>query len=121
MSGDNKGAISDYSEAIKINSTYAASYLNRGIAKRGLGDDDGAMSDYSEAIRLNSEFADAYLYRGLIKKERKDKKGALADFYESARLCQKQGKKEDYEDTLYMIQELEKIGGIKGFFNEFLN
>ena len=120
-SGDNKGAISDYSEAIKIDSTYSAPYVNRGIAKRALGDDDSAMSDYNQAIRLNPEDADVYFNRGLINKERNDKKGALVDFYESARLYQNQGKKKDHKDTLYLIQELEKVGGIRRFFNELLS
>lgn len=120
-SGDNQGAIDDYSEAIKIDLNYHDAYLNRGAAKEDLGDDDGAMSDYSEAIRLNPECADSYLYRGTIRKERNDKKGALVDFYKAAGLYQQQGNRGKHRDALNMIQELEKIGGIKRFFNELLS
>ena len=54
--GDYKGAISDFTKAIKINpykDPYA--FLNRGYAKLNLKvkDYEGAISDFTEAIKIN--------------------------------------------------------------------
>ena len=50
---DYKGAIEDYSEAIRLKPDYAVAYYNRGNSKYSLQDYKGAIEDYSEAIRLN--------------------------------------------------------------------
>ena len=64
---DYKGAISDFTEAIKISSKDGDAYKGRGVAKSFLGNDKGAISDLTEAIRINPEDGDAYVYRGFSK------------------------------------------------------
>jgi len=83
---DFKGAIADYSSAIRINPNDDISYSNRGIAKSDLGDKQGAIADYNEVIRLKPDSAIAYGSRGNAKGELGDKKGAIADYNEAIRL-----------------------------------
>jgi tetratricopeptide (TPR) repeat protein len=106
--GDYKGAIADYTEAIRLKSDYADAYNNRGAAKSDLGDKQGAIKDYNEAIRLKSDYANSYYGRGLIKSALSDKQGALKDFQEAARLYQHQGNTEWYNNALKRIEELEQ-------------
>jgi tetratricopeptide (TPR) repeat protein len=54
---DPKGAIADYSEAIRLNPEFAVAYYNRGLARRQTGDHEGASADEAEATRLESEAA----------------------------------------------------------------
>jgi tetratricopeptide (TPR) repeat protein len=61
---DNRGAITDYDEAIRLDPKYAPAFLYRGIAKRNLKDYIGAIPDYDEAIRLDPKYASAYSGRG---------------------------------------------------------
>jgi len=76
---DYKGAISDYSKAIKINPNDGDGYFNRGLAKQNLKDYKGAISDYSKAIKINPDDVEAYFYRGVAKQNLKDYKGAIND------------------------------------------
>ena len=56
--GNYQAAISDYDEAIRLNSEYhAQAYNNRGFAKSKLGHLEGPISDYDTAIRINPEYA----------------------------------------------------------------
>ena len=46
-------AIADYTEAIRIDPTFASAYTSRGLAWRIKGNFHKAISDYSQAIRLD--------------------------------------------------------------------
>ena len=81
--GNSKGAISDFTKAIKINpykDPYA--YYSRGYAKYKLKDYKGAISDFTEAIKINPN-DDAYFNRGLSKDFLGDREGACSDFKKS--------------------------------------
>jgi len=84
--GDFKGAISDFSEAIRLEPRNAASWVKRGAAKYFLGDFEGAISDYSEAIRLVPNDATTWSNRAAAKEKKGDHEGAIADFSEAIRL-----------------------------------
>ena len=83
---DYPGAISDYTEAIRLYPTYEIAWYNRGVSKYNKGDYDGAISDYTEAIRLNPDYSNAWVGRGLAKGKKGDYDGAISDYTEAIRL-----------------------------------
>jgi tetratricopeptide (TPR) repeat protein len=84
--GDLKGAITDYDQAIRLNSNFAFAYNNRGNARSDLGDKQGAIADYNQAIRLDPNNAIAYNNRGFARYGLGDKQGAIADYNQAIRL-----------------------------------
>jgi len=58
---NHKGAIADFTKAIKYNPNFAEAYFRRANTKLILNDTVGAKSDYDKAIELNPEFAEALL------------------------------------------------------------
>ncbi|GAX41804.1 tetratricopeptide TPR_2 repeat protein [Tolypothrix sp. NIES-4075] len=78
--GDFKGAIADYTEAIRLNPKYVSAYNDRGIARRSLRDNQGAIADYEQAIRLDPKYTLAYYNRGLVRSELGDNQRAIADY-----------------------------------------
>ena len=84
--GDYKGAITDYTQAIRLNPDYADAYNNRGIAKSDLGQYFAAIADYDIAIRLNPDYTGAYLNRGVAKSKLGQHFAAITDFNIAIRL-----------------------------------
>ena len=84
--GDYKGAITDYTQAIRLNPDYADAYYNRGNVKYHLGQHFAAIADYDIAIRLNPDDADAYYNRGLAKHHLGQHFAAIADYDIAIRL-----------------------------------
>ncbi|PMB44794.1 hypothetical protein CEN39_27830, partial [Fischerella thermalis CCMEE 5201] len=77
---DYKGAIADYTEAIRLNPKYDEAYNDRGIARSELGDKQGAIADFNTAIKINPNYANAYNNRGNARSDLGDKQGAIADY-----------------------------------------
>jgi len=63
---DWKGAIEDYSQAIRIDSANKDYYYNRGIVKENVSDWEGALHDYIKAISLQEDFVKAWLNHGKV-------------------------------------------------------
>jgi tetratricopeptide (TPR) repeat protein len=84
-SNDFYGAISDLSQAIKINPNYGKAFSMRALCKSKLNDNPGVIEDMTIAIHLNSNeensvrFMD-YSTRGISRAKTNDLNGALADF-----------------------------------------
>jgi tetratricopeptide (TPR) repeat protein/V8-like Glu-specific endopeptidase len=78
--GDFKGAIANYTTAIRLNPKYLNAYNNRGLARYNLGDFQGAIDDYNRAIQIDAKDANPYNNRGLARYSLGDKKGAIADY-----------------------------------------
>ncbi|WP_193199446.1 tetratricopeptide repeat-containing serine protease family protein [Nostoc sp. MG11] len=78
--GDFKGAIANYTTAIRLNPNYLNAYNNRGLARYNLGDYQGAIDDYNQALKINPKDADPYNNRGLARSTLGDKKGAVDDY-----------------------------------------
>ena len=57
-------AISDFTQAIRLNPNFFKAYTNRGLAYQQKGDYNKAISDFTQAIRLNPNFGTAYGSRG---------------------------------------------------------
>jgi tetratricopeptide (TPR) repeat protein len=51
-SGDQQGALADYSRALALNSSDAFIYLNRGVLYQNSGHPTEALSDFNESLRL---------------------------------------------------------------------
>jgi tetratricopeptide (TPR) repeat protein len=84
--GDVDHAISDYSEAIRLNPKYALAFNNRGNAYRAKGELDRAISDYNEALRLDPEYGLAFYNRGNTYLAKNEEDRAIVDFSEAIRL-----------------------------------
>ena len=84
--GDYKGAIADYTEAIRLKPDFATAYYNRGNAKYNLGQYFAAISDYDIAIHLKLKDTDAYNNRGLAKSKLGQHFPAIADYDMAIRL-----------------------------------
>jgi tetratricopeptide (TPR) repeat protein len=84
--GDDRGAIADFTEAIKLNPKFTEAYNSRGNARVILGDKQGALDDFNKAIQLNPKDGEAYNNRGNLRASIGDKPGAIADFTEAIKL-----------------------------------
>jgi tetratricopeptide (TPR) repeat protein len=65
--GDVQLAITDFSEAIRLDPKSAEAFYDRGIAYEQMRDHERAISDLGEAIRINSQYAEAYNNRCWIR------------------------------------------------------
>jgi len=82
--GQNKEAIADFDQAIKL---YEAMISG-------------------QAIKMDVSYAIAYRWRGSIKYDLGQKKEALADYKKAAELFKQQGKTSYYQDTVKRIEIL---------------
>ena len=85
-SGDIDSAISDFTEAIKLNPKFVEAYINRGTAWDDKGDLDQAIADFTTALKLDPKQAPAHYLRGdaLLRNGELDR--AIDDFTEAIRL-----------------------------------
>ena len=93
--GDYKGAIFEYTQAIRLKPDYALAYSLRGLAKYQLGQHRAAISDYDTAIRLKLDDASAYFFRGTAKAKLGQYHAAISDYDTAIRL------KPDYTAAYY--------------------
>jgi S1-C subfamily serine protease len=84
--GEFDRAISDFTEAVRLNPAAAGPYYNRGNSYYGKGEFDRAIADFSQAIRLSPNLMAAYVYRGQMYNLKGDYDRALADFNRAVRL-----------------------------------
>ena len=84
--GDHSGAISDYTQAIRMKPNLADAYYNRGVAKGNLEQYRDAIADYDKAIHLQPDDALAYNNRGLAKYKLGQLIAAMSDYMQAIRL-----------------------------------
>ena len=73
------GAISDYSNIIKLDSLNADAYFNRGNCKLRLGKTANALLDYNKSIKIDSTSADVYISRGIASRLLKKYNNSISD------------------------------------------
>ena len=83
---DYRGAIADYTQALRFDPDLAEAYYNRGVARAALEDRQGALEDYTQAIHFDADFALAYGNRGAMRAQQADWKGAVQDLTQAIRL-----------------------------------
>ncbi|MBS9393600.1 MAG: tetratricopeptide repeat protein [Dolichospermum sp. LBC05a] len=78
-SGDVKGALEDFNQALRLNSNDAEAYNNIGIIRFQSGDKKGAMEYLNKSLSLDPNDAVVYSNRGFLRNELGDMKGAIED------------------------------------------
>lgn len=64
--GNTKNAISDFSQAIELDSNHPKAYHLRGLAREMEGDNDAALSDFASAIDMDPDYGAAYYSRATL-------------------------------------------------------
>jgi TonB family protein len=77
---DLEGAIAEFSEAIRLDPSFAEAFRNRGEAEASQANFDAAFRDFSQAIDLNPRFAAALNSRGVVNTRRREFDHAIEDF-----------------------------------------
>lgn len=77
--GDNEGAISDFSESLKLDSKNIKVWLLRGLAHYRLRSYDNAVRDFTEVIRLDPNDKRGYELRVLAYDKLEDSQSAESD------------------------------------------
>ena len=90
--GDFKGAIADFSDAIRLKASYPQAFNNRAASKLKLEDYEGAVDDCNKALILQEDFAPAYLNRGIAEEMLRKEDQACEDWQKAASLGLKNGK-----------------------------
>lgn len=83
---DYESALSDISEAIRLQPREAGLYINRAFLRHSLDDYFGAMADYDYAIQLDPLNVAAIFNRGLLRMEVRDNDNAIKDFSKALEL-----------------------------------
>lgn len=78
--GDQRAALSDYSNAIDLAPDYASAYYGRANLRAETGDVKEALTDYTQALQLSPNYTLAYYYRGGIYAERGELDKAIVDY-----------------------------------------
>jgi tetratricopeptide (TPR) repeat protein len=90
--GDLKGAVADFTAALKLDSKLVAAWIGRGNAMANSGDTDGAIADWSEAIALDPKNPKPLCNRAWFRFEKKGEiDAALEDFDRAIELDPKFG------------------------------
>ncbi len=101
-------AISDYTEAIRLDSTRAIAYNDRAMVKLTLKDYLGAYLDYNQVIRLLPAQAVAYNNRAAVRHQLGDCQGSIADLRTAAALFYQQGDEYNYQRTLANLKYFQR-------------
>lgn len=83
---DYRGAIVNYTKAIKLDPKFAAAYNNRGAAYADIDKYDDAMKDYNKAIELDPKYVAAYNNRGNAYANKGNNDDAIKDYNKAIEL-----------------------------------
>jgi tetratricopeptide (TPR) repeat protein len=126
---DYTGAISDYTEFLKLYPNHPDGYSHRGFAKAMLNNLQGAIVDFDRAISLAPRNADAYNGRGNVNAMAGNLTASIRDFNQSIRydrnfadayynraisrhgLGDRRGAKSDLSQAAKLFQQQKDIGG----------
>jgi tetratricopeptide (TPR) repeat protein len=84
--GEEDKAISDFTEAIRLDPQDAAAYSDRANSWATKREYDNAIRDFTEAIRLDPKDVPNHFRRGLVRAEKGEYENAVKDYDEAIRL-----------------------------------
>jgi Tfp pilus assembly protein PilF len=64
--GNSQSAISDFNQAIELDSSHPKAYHLRGLAREMAGDNDVALEDFTRALDIDPEYGAAYYSRATL-------------------------------------------------------
>jgi len=64
--GNSQNAISDFNQAIELDSNHPKAYHLRGLAREMAGDNDAALEDFTRALDIDPEYGAAYYSRATL-------------------------------------------------------
>lgn len=86
MVANYRGAVLDYTQALRFDPKNASIYIARGEARRQLGDLKGAIADQTQALKIDAKNIDAYTNRCAARYQLGDAKGAIVDCTQSLQI-----------------------------------
>lgn len=86
IGNDDRGAVEEFSKAIKLNPKIENFYILRATAKINLKDYADTLFDLNKLIEIDPKNANYYRVRGKIERQLKDNKMALVDFIKAIEL-----------------------------------
>lgn len=86
VKGDNDRAISDCTDALRLDPRNVGAYSGRGNAYHGKGDFDRAIADYSDEIQLSPNSGVGFYLRGNTYDAKGNHARAIADYNEAIRI-----------------------------------
>ena len=84
--GDSSGAITDFTEALKINPNNADAYYNQAVVYSQLGNFELAIANFSQALKLDPNLVQAYVNRGSIYSHLGNNEKAIADLTKALKI-----------------------------------
>ncbi|WGT67897.1 tetratricopeptide repeat protein [cyanobacterium endosymbiont of Epithemia clementina EcSB] len=113
IKGDYQGAITDFTQVIRLNVYDAEAYYNRGIAYTKINNYSQAIADFNYALRLDNELAEVYLERAEVCLVLNNQPGAIRDLQTAAKLFKKQGNSFLYQETQKLLRQVQHSPTIK--------
>jgi len=104
-------ALDDYTQAARLNPKNPKTFYYLGVIHSRLGNKEKALEDFTKAIELKRDFAEAYYNRGIVHYELGYSQRADEDFHNAKILYRQQGKEENYQKVLNLIEELQQEDG----------
>lgn len=101
-------ALDDYTQAGRLNPKNPKTFYYLGVIHSRLGNKEKALEDFTKAIELKRDFAEAYYNRGIVHYELGNSQKADVDFHNAKDLYLVQGKQENYQKVLNLIEELQQ-------------
>ncbi len=86
MGSDDRGAIEEFTKAIKLNPKIENFYIMRASCKINLEDYTGTLADLNKLVEMNPKDASFYRLRGIVETQLKNNERALADFKKAGAL-----------------------------------
>jgi tetratricopeptide (TPR) repeat protein len=104
--GDYQGAITAYTQAIKVEPQNIDAYIGRGNARSYLKNYPLAIQDYTKVINISSQSPVAYMNRAVVSCTLGNKQAAVKDYQQAANIYSQQGAANESKQALTRLNNL---------------